>query len=161
MPRGPKGERRPADVNARAVMIGKIGTEARVKKSASKKSRTVADAALVTTRLVTPALALASAARQCRLSASRSSSHTPSRTNRARNAIGGPAAPLRAGARCRATAAASASVRPSASRVARRRGPKVRNHSHARIAGVAFSLPPATDWCGVGAEHVQTEKRET
>ena len=24
MPRGPKGERRPADVNARAVMIGKI-----------------------------------------------------------------------------------------------------------------------------------------
>jgi hypothetical protein len=26
MPRGPKGERRPADVNARAVMIGKIAT---------------------------------------------------------------------------------------------------------------------------------------
>jgi hypothetical protein len=26
MPRGPKGERRPADVNARAVMIAKIAT---------------------------------------------------------------------------------------------------------------------------------------
>jgi hypothetical protein len=26
MPRGPKGERRPADVNARAVMIGRIAT---------------------------------------------------------------------------------------------------------------------------------------
>ncbi len=26
MPRGPKGEKRPADVNARAVMIGKIAT---------------------------------------------------------------------------------------------------------------------------------------
>jgi hypothetical protein len=26
MPRGPKGERRPADVNARAVLIGKIAT---------------------------------------------------------------------------------------------------------------------------------------
>jgi hypothetical protein len=26
MPRGPKGEKRPADVNARAVMIAKIGT---------------------------------------------------------------------------------------------------------------------------------------
>jgi hypothetical protein len=26
MPRGPRGERRPADVNARAVMIGKIAT---------------------------------------------------------------------------------------------------------------------------------------
>jgi len=26
VPRGPKGERRPADVNARAVMIGKIAT---------------------------------------------------------------------------------------------------------------------------------------
>lgn len=26
MPRGPKGERRPADVNARAVMIAKIST---------------------------------------------------------------------------------------------------------------------------------------
>jgi hypothetical protein len=26
MPRGPKGENRPADVNARAVMIGKIAT---------------------------------------------------------------------------------------------------------------------------------------
>lgn len=26
MPRGPKSERRPADVNARAVMIGKIAT---------------------------------------------------------------------------------------------------------------------------------------
>jgi hypothetical protein len=26
MPRGPKGERRPADVNARAVMIGKFTT---------------------------------------------------------------------------------------------------------------------------------------
>jgi hypothetical protein len=26
MPRGPKGEKRPADVNARAVMVGKIAT---------------------------------------------------------------------------------------------------------------------------------------
>jgi len=26
MPQGPKGEKRPADVNARAVMIGKIAT---------------------------------------------------------------------------------------------------------------------------------------
>jgi len=26
MPRGPKGERRPADVNARAVMVAKIAT---------------------------------------------------------------------------------------------------------------------------------------
>lgn len=26
MPRGPKGEKRPADVNARAVMIGRIAT---------------------------------------------------------------------------------------------------------------------------------------
>lgn len=26
MPRGPKGERRPADVNARAIMIGRIAT---------------------------------------------------------------------------------------------------------------------------------------
>jgi hypothetical protein len=26
MPRGPKGEKRPADVNVRAVMIGKIAT---------------------------------------------------------------------------------------------------------------------------------------
>ena len=26
MPRGPKGEKRPADVNARAVLIGKIAT---------------------------------------------------------------------------------------------------------------------------------------
>ncbi len=26
MPRGPKGERRPADVNARAVIVGKIAT---------------------------------------------------------------------------------------------------------------------------------------
>jgi len=26
MPRGPKGEQRPADVNARAVLIGKIAT---------------------------------------------------------------------------------------------------------------------------------------
>jgi hypothetical protein len=26
MPRGPRGERRPADVNARAVMVGKIAT---------------------------------------------------------------------------------------------------------------------------------------
>ena len=26
MPRGPKGERRPADVNARAIMIAKIAT---------------------------------------------------------------------------------------------------------------------------------------
>jgi hypothetical protein len=26
MPRGPKGEKRPADVNARAVMIAKIAT---------------------------------------------------------------------------------------------------------------------------------------
>jgi hypothetical protein len=26
MPRGPKGEKRPADVNARTVMIGKIAT---------------------------------------------------------------------------------------------------------------------------------------
>lgn len=28
MPRGPKGERRPADVNARAVMIAKVATGA-------------------------------------------------------------------------------------------------------------------------------------
>jgi hypothetical protein len=28
MPRGPKGEKRPADVNARAVVIGKIATGA-------------------------------------------------------------------------------------------------------------------------------------
>jgi hypothetical protein len=27
MPRGPKGEKRPADVNARAVMIAKIATD--------------------------------------------------------------------------------------------------------------------------------------
>lgn len=26
MPRGPKGEKRPADVNARAVMVGRIAT---------------------------------------------------------------------------------------------------------------------------------------
>jgi hypothetical protein len=47
MPRGPKGEKRPADVNARAVMIGKIATgeipdDVRTSESEGKNAAAVA-----------------------------------------------------------------------------------------------------------------------
>jgi hypothetical protein len=37
MPRGPKGEKRPADVNARAIMIAKIATGENPSNAAAQK----------------------------------------------------------------------------------------------------------------------------
>jgi hypothetical protein len=42
MPRGPKGEKRPADVNARAIMIGKIATVEDVTTDGGKNAAAVA-----------------------------------------------------------------------------------------------------------------------